>query len=464
MLLEKITTTVGFAVVALFLNFTFVFLERPKDIPYGLIMAMIAAAAALNMTTNVYVAGFVRYHWGVSLQTGPLFIPMVLCVLVMPMLFALYLLYARLRCVTDPNTKKQLWLLIQGVGLFFVANVVCDFILPHLFHLKDLVRLGIPAGVLEAGFIFLAVRKYNFLSIRFEEISNALFRNLQDAIVLIDKDGRLVQINDSAKALMDFDQDNLRTVHLQQVFEHYDVHMQYKNHETVAHTRRGTRIVSLSQADVKQYKVEVGKILIVRDITESKEAQAALYAHQEQLEHLAGELAETNASLERKVLDRTMSLQQSNEQLQREMGERTRIEAALAAEKERLTVTLRSIADGVISTDTRGTTVLLNQVAEALTGWEQSQALGQPLDAIFDVLDEKTLQPCRHLVEEVLQSEAGGQQVRHMLLRTRGWERAHYCCAWSTHPGAGRAGAGDGLGLSGHDRHAENRRGAHEDR
>src|SRR5439155_25289343 len=43
-------------------------------------------------------------------------------------------------------------------------------------------------------------------------------------------------------------------------------------------------------------------------------------------------------------------------------------ERALADEKERLTVKLRSVGDGVITTDLRGTILSRNEVAEALTG------------------------------------------------------------------------------------------------
>ncbi len=57
---------------------------------------------------------------------------------------------------------------------------------------------------------------------------------------------------------------------------------------------------------------------------------------------------------------------------QREILERQRAEEQLDAEKERLAVTLGSIGDGVITTDTAGKIVLLNKVAEQLTGWSYS--------------------------------------------------------------------------------------------
>jgi PAS domain S-box-containing protein len=79
-------------------------------------------------------------------------------------------------------------------------------------------------------------------------------------------------------------------------------------------------------------------------------------------------------------------------------------EKALAAETERLAVTLRSIGDGVITTDTQGRIVLINSVAERLTGWSQQEAQGRHSPDIFVVVNEKTGQLCENPVEKVLAS------------------------------------------------------------
>lgn len=60
------------------------------------------------------------------------------------------------------------------------------------------------------------------------------------------------------------------------------------------------------------------------------------------------------------------------------------IEAELALEKERLHVTLQSIADGVISIDAEGRVTFLNDAAERMTGWSVESAVGQPIEAVYD--------------------------------------------------------------------------------
>ncbi len=79
-------------------------------------------------------------------------------------------------------------------------------------------------------------------------------------------------------------------------------------------------------------------------------------------------------------------------------------ENRLLAERERLSVTLRSIGDAVITTDTTGKITLMNRVAESLTGWSQDDALGLPLDQIFRISDKNSGAPCQNPVDKVLNS------------------------------------------------------------
>ena len=75
---------------------------------------------------------------------------------------------------------------------------------------------------------------------------------------------------------------------------------------------------------------------------------------------------------------------------------RQQAERDLAAERERLRITLASIGDAVISTDAKSRVIYLNAVAEALTGWTQAEAAGRPLSDIFRIINEYTRQPAEN--------------------------------------------------------------------
>jgi PAS domain S-box-containing protein len=70
------------------------------------------------------------------------------------------------------------------------------------------------------------------------------------------------------------------------------------------------------------------------------------------------------------------------------LAEREQAADALRRERERYRVTLSSIGDAVIATDTEGRVTFLNTVAEDLTRWDQDAAAGRPLEEVFRIVNE----------------------------------------------------------------------------
>ncbi len=103
-----------------------------------------------------------------------------------------------------------------------------------------------------------------------------------------------------------------------------------------------------------------------------------------------------------------------------DITDRKQTEEKLAAERERLSVTLRSIGDGVITTDTEGRVVMINKVAEGLTGWTQAEAAGRPLVEVFNIINEITREPCENPVEKVLKTGRIIGLANHTALISRG--------------------------------------------
>jgi PAS domain S-box-containing protein len=84
--------------------------------------------------------------------------------------------------------------------------------------------------------------------------------------------------------------------------------------------------------------------------------------------------------------------------------ERSRILSKLATERECLSVTINSIGEGFISTDTDGMVILMNKEAEKLTGWSRDEALGKPLRDVFNIVNQKNQKRCENPVERVLKN------------------------------------------------------------
>jgi len=107
----------------------------------------------------------------------------------------------------------------------------------------------------------------------------------------------------------------------------------------------------------------------------------------ERLSRVQERLEVSNASLETEVERRTRELKEANSELKRELQKRRKAENQLAEEMERLSVTLSSIGDGVIVTDTMGRAVMMNSNAEGLTGRSIKEARGFDVGEVFPSVD-----------------------------------------------------------------------------
>jgi PAS domain-containing protein len=319
-----------------FLNFTYAFLDRKKDLIYYLTLASVAISYTCSVETDLVVSGFKQYYWGYYEIGGPLFVPVAILNICLPLIYSIILITHRRMNTEYTQTKRQLDLVLIGTSSLVIITIASDLISMQIFDIYYFFNASTTGTALQSLFIFRGVSKYNFLSIGVEEVSQDLFTNIQDGVILVDNKEEIIQINTSAKEILDTRDINVST-NISSLFENYDFNVDYKNYETRISTRDEEIVVSLSQATVRQYEVDLGKLIIIRDITESKHAEEALRQSKVQLETLAGELAGSNRLLEQKVASRTASLQASNMELRQQIDERKRAEAARAEEQERPT-------------------------------------------------------------------------------------------------------------------------------
>jgi PAS domain S-box-containing protein len=112
-------------------------------------------------------------------------------------------------------------------------------------------------------------------------------------------------------------------------------------------------------------------------------------------------------------ITRDMTQRKEAEETARRLAEEEAARQAIEAsaelilhQREQLRVTLESIGDGVIAADAEGKVILLNPVAQALTGWSSEAATGLPLEQVFDIKNERTGERVENPVARVLREGA----------------------------------------------------------
>lgn len=78
-----------------------------------------------------------------------------------------------------------------------------------------------------------------------------------------------------------------------------------------------------------------------------------------------------------------------------------KISTDLRQQKEFFRTTLSSISEGLITTGKQGEILYMNPAAESMTGWKNSEAVRQPLEKVFQVLNEETGESVDNIINRI---------------------------------------------------------------
>ncbi len=108
-----------------------------------------------------------------------------------------------------------------------------------------------------------------------------------------------------------------------------------------------------------------------------------------------------------------------------DITERKKAETAMFEAKERAQITLQSIGDAVITTDSEGCIDYMNPVAESLTGWESHEAQGRKIGEVLSVINDLTREAAEIPVLKCLRAgQVLGLSEHTVLVSRRGQEIA----------------------------------------
>ncbi|MHA1728581.1 MAG: PAS domain S-box protein [Promethearchaeota archaeon] len=99
-----------------------------------------------------------------------------------------------------------------------------------------------------------------------------------------------------------------------------------------------------------------------------------------------------------------------------DVTKRMNLEINLKRSEEWLSTALRSIGDAVIATEKSGKVLFVNPVAETLTGWKEKEAVGKPLEEVFNIINEDTRKHVENPVSKVLREGILVGMANHTVL------------------------------------------------
>lgn len=289
--------------------------------------------------------------------------------------------------------KRQSIILVLSSIIPFVANLLTQTILP-LFTNISLPGMGQLYAVIMIVGCYIVITKYKFLRLPekfiFEEITNEML----DMIIIINEIGQIIRISRHTLNMLGFEKNELLQKNIDNIIDSNNKEQFLINKMKESNNRynnigllkkNGDKIpVNISSKRIFDSKIHdfLGVILVIQDIS------------------LVHELQRKNEELHAYV----QQIKAAEEELKHRYDQNLEMERLIFNEKEQLKTTLLSVGDGVISTDEQGNIELINKVGEQLTGWTQREALGNPLEKVFNIVNEFTRKQCDNPVIKVLKT------------------------------------------------------------
>lgn len=229
-----------------------------------------------------------------------------------------------------------------------------------------------------------------------ERFAKAFYSNPAMMTISNYREGRFHDVNESVLIHTGYSHEEIigKTIAELNIFPNEDELSQYietlkseeklRNFEIDYQTKTGEVRTEIVSADI--FRTDGVSYLLASsiDITERKRAEKKI---RDQYEEIQGQYEELEAI---------------NEELASIHNELIEANEMLTEEKERLSFTLSSITEGVITTDSKGQINMLNSAAEKLTGWQNSEAEGKQIFEILALINAKTDQSYEDLASRIL--------------------------------------------------------------
>ncbi len=320
--------------------------------------------------------------WGWSYETGQyLFATALVYSGALAGIVSLVLLARYHKYLKDKREKKHTAYILVGITFPVSIGIISELLLPYFaIRTPELINISFSFMAVLIGY---AVTRHELFSVNTGLAASAIIETMSEGVMVVNREVKTEIVNPMLLSMLGMSRDDLIAKHGSVVLAFLkDVNLidnvpgkRCAEMQTSLSRSDGTvfpALISWSSLYDQQQKIR-GTAFVIRDITERESARESLQRAHEELEH--------------RVKERTLELTEANQKLLFENQERVRAERHLKAEQDRLSITLKSIKDGVISVNKDNKIMLFNDSAAEMTGVDTDQARGCDLFDIYEVYE-----------------------------------------------------------------------------
>jgi PAS domain S-box-containing protein len=279
-IVAHVTLSVTLVLSIFFLDFVYALTGRHPDRYLRINRAVAVVVMAVPFVLYDRLFELVNINNRLMICPAALLSPFFVAFCIIPGLYGLYLCGTAVRREGRLLVRRQIALLFWGSITSLLYESVAMVVSPLLFDNYALTQYSSFGVVFQALFIYYAIYKYHLFQVngeQLERVSKYLFENIHEGVVLFDRQGKVIQVNNAAKTLIGNGAAALTVETLVRCIGDYDFNREYRQFKTTCNANSALRrTVMLSQSAIKQSGEVLAKILILHDITDQARVEQEL--------------------------------------------------------------------------------------------------------------------------------------------------------------------------------------------
>ncbi|MBN1308040.1 MAG: response regulator [Chitinispirillaceae bacterium] len=263
-----------------YINFIYALINRKSDIFLRIITYSVSVIALGPLLFRNHFLIVEQTHGRYNFQPTLFLIPVFIVCIILPGAYALLLLARRMIVNDTTLSRKQISLVFWGSVFSLLYEALIFVVLPLFFSYNDLLPFSSVGIVVHSVFIYWSIHRYNLFTVDIEQIQRValhIFENISEAVLLFDKNGNVLQENQSAALMFKEAGKTITPSLLEQCLADYSYEKEYVNFQTSCICRDKTYTVMLSQSLIKQTDRVLAKIIMIRDISEQVRIERELH-------------------------------------------------------------------------------------------------------------------------------------------------------------------------------------------